>query len=214
MSVHHEELNKNINKEQQKLQQPQTAANEQLTDLRTMAPVNKETDVQGQQQLNLPATRTLQISDKKKYQANAAMGRTTSKAELSFVTLNKGRMSGGLFVQRVSRQNYELLGGLPVQNDVDVLDPVLFCAGSEQEARTLLLNSLRAARQKYAHDTPVRVILGDDTYAPFLEKIMPGERTKNKVLIAEVADYVNGKPIVEAITREWLKGEQNEYQVF
>ena len=82
MSVHHEELNKNINKEQQKLQQPQTAANEQLTDLRTMAPVNKETDVQGQQQLNLPATRTLQISDKKKYQANAAMGRATSKAVL------------------------------------------------------------------------------------------------------------------------------------
>ena len=73
MSVHHEELNKNINKEQQKLQQPQTAANEQLTDLRTMAPVNTETDVQGQQQLNLPASRTLQISDKKKYQANAAM---------------------------------------------------------------------------------------------------------------------------------------------
>lgn len=136
------------------------------------------------------------------------------EAELSFVTLNKGRMSGGLFVQRVSRQNYELLGGLPVQNDVDVLYPVLFCAGSEPEARALLLNSLRAARQKYVHDTPVRVILGDDTYAPFLEKIMPGERTKNKVLIAEVADYVNGKPIVEAIAREWQKGEENEYQVF
>ena len=54
-----------------------------------------------------------------------------------------------------------------------------------------LLEAMRTALTKYPPDTRVRVVLTNDRYERLCTYLMPGRRTENKLLIADVARFDN-----------------------
>ena len=89
----------------------------------------------------------------------------------------------------VKRSLPDVHAEVPVYLTENVLYPVLFCAGSEAEASTLLLSSIKAATEKYALDTDVHVILKNSIYEKLCTYILPEKRINSKLLIADVSEY-------------------------
>lgn len=119
--------------------------------------------------------------------------------DLSFLLLRGDEVCGGVLVQSVVASGNEIRGDVstPVTQEY-TLYPVLFCATSEREACFLLVNALQAAEKKYAPDTDIHVILRSSTYAPLLEKLLPGKRIQSSYLIAQVEEYVHWKEVRKA----------------
>lgn len=173
---------------------------EWLTDLRTLAaqPFFRRNPAASLQAVSLRKLSTTMIRDgvaklaKMKeaamlYAMNGSMD--LFDADLSFFLLDGEKLCGGLLVQCVKRSLPDVHADIPVYLTENVLYPVLFCAKSESEASTLLLSSMKAATEKYALDTDVRVILKSNIYEKLCTYILPESRIHSKLLIADVSEY-------------------------
>lgn len=173
---------------------------EWLTDLRTLAsqPFFRRNPAASLQAVSLRKLSTTMIRDgvaklaKMKeaamlYAMNGSMD--LFDADLSFFLLDGEKLCGGLLVQCVKRSLPDVHADIPVYWTENVLYPVLFCAKSESEASTLLLSSMKAATEKYALDTDVRVILKSNIYEKLCTYILPERRIHSKLLIADVSEY-------------------------
>lgn len=173
---------------------------EWLTDLRTLAlqPFFRRNPAASLQAVSFRKLSTTMIRDgvaklakmKESAMLYAINGRMDLfDADLSFFLMDGEKICGGLLVQCVKRSLPDVHAEVPVYLTENVLYPVLFCAGSEAEASTLLLSSIKAATEKYALDTDVHVILKNSIYEKLCTYILPEKRINSKLLIADVSEY-------------------------
>lgn len=100
--------------------------------------------------------------------------------DLSCFLMDGEHVCAGLIVQCVGHDD--------LHGSTATLYPTLFCAGSEQEVRTLLFTAMQAACEKYDLRTDVRIVLTSGRYERLCKYILPSAHIGNKLLIANVSD--------------------------
>lgn len=95
--------------------------------------------------------------------------------ELSFLLRSQGEVNGGLLLQCISRNQYEIVDGKVIQTKEQILYPVYLCAETIDDAKLLISAALRAAGKKYPKDTEIHVIVRTDRYRDLLQQILPDD---------------------------------------
>ncbi len=111
--------------------------------------------------------------------------------ELSFLVLEKDRAVGGIFVQHISTDYFDIQEGNIVKKTKETLYPVFWYGRNEQEERELLNAFVQAAKKKYSPDTDVHIVLTRNNQAEIMEELLPGQKINNKLLIADVQDFAS-----------------------
>lgn len=111
--------------------------------------------------------------------------------ELSFLVLEKDRAVGGILVQHISTDYFDIQEGNIVKKTKETLYPVFWYGRNEQEERELLNAFVQAAKKKYSPDTDVHIVLTRNNQAEIMEELLPGQKINNKLLIADVQDFAS-----------------------
>lgn len=183
-------------------EQERKLAGEWFTDLRTLAAHpffrhNQQTRKSGSSIISFRKLTTQKIRDG--IAALAAMHETAVlydmshgigscyDPDLSYFLMDGEQICGALVVQCITQytQYSESATG------ENVLYPVLFDSGSEQDVYVLLWEAMQTALKKYTMDTEVRVVLTNDRYERLCTYLMPERWIPNKLLIANVARFGN-----------------------
>jgi len=113
--------------------------------------------------------------------------------DVSMLVYNKQEICGGMLVQSVPVEYSDIVDGKIAKKTKTVLYPILFCAKTEEAAKLLLYHVLQSVTEKYPKDMDFRIMLRNQEYKGLLNELFPMQQTKNKFLVADIAEYVEMK---------------------